>query len=574
MVKMSMKKRGLSLVLILIFVSVSLINFVSAGTAFYPDITCNDCHPDKEWNYWCSDMRDDYGPLNRFVYGIDTDHVNEGSFCGACRDTWGGQCCGRNWPHMSVIVCFCGEGYHREGELKGGACVPNVFDCYADVDKDRYPNKSQIYSRDLNSCGPDSGYIKTDTSNPEDCDDTDPNVWQIIPGHVDGDKDGYGAGSLGDVCSGDYLPEGYAHEDLDCNDTNNQVNPGMQEDCSTPYDDDCDDPEDINEGCTSISQVSWRNMNRHPIYNNEVDLNDWVMLFVRGEQMQNKEINYTIFKREELLGVDFFWPDKKVAKSSTIGFTTWQADEDGTYYFEAKIESFGMDKSNDLIVLESEDNFFPIADITGPEDRQMYFLGTELNFTQASYDEDDEFNYVWNLGDGTIKTGNSVNKTNWSFSYTYETPGQKNVLLTVDDGRGGFGRDYISILIINSSHVLSYIDSPRWGEETSGQNIQFDASGSYVVEYNGASVNCLAGNCPLTTGNCPPDPFVCTNNLSLQNVPSEDYTGMNFTWIFTNGLTGNTMTEKKLNNPRINRTFSLPSTPENPHKATLTINYE
>jgi hypothetical protein len=653
MIKMIMKKRGLILVLTLLFVTIFITSFVSAGDRYYywQDGACN--------AYACSRI----DRTEPFSFGLfnDLNGCPRGYFQGRIgyNGAWeydegchglSGPC--YNNPSYNPVFCYkqdsgnlvnsgayefggmysnnlnnpttgsksCPAGFQKNVELVYGQ---KITACYKDKEGTGYGKWffGGMYGSTFRkrADGDNYGYIRyenpaSDKANcpagynsyclhgdsscsvgpmpckegtcrnsiffcmksnpdqdgdghipPNDCDDTNPDIWQIVQGYVDGDGDGDGAGNLVDVCGGNSLDSGYSSNDDDCDDTDKLINLAMPEDCITDYDDNCNGQ--INEGCTNITGASWRDMNRRIISDNEVDLNDRVILLVGGEYIGTSEINYTIYKSVA------WWFDKKMAKNQNMGFTTWKANKSGTYYFKAKIEGIGEQLSGDLVVSENEDNFIPVAEITGPEDRQIYFLGTELSFTQSSYDEDDEFDYTWNLGDGTNKTGNSSTKENWGFDYTYNTPGQKNVLLTVDDGRGGFGRDYISILIVNSSHVLSYIDSPKW-QETVGQNIKFNASGSYVVNYdaNTEIIDCLAGNCPLTTGNCPINSD-CTNNLSVQNASLRDYMDMNFTWVFTNGLTKMITTEKILNNPIIDMTFSVPSTPLNPHIAVLTVNY-
>lgn len=52
-----------------------------------------------------------------------------------------------------------------------------------------------------------------------DCDDNNSYKWQLLEGYVDADKDGYGTGSLLNVCSGYSLPAGYSKIDGDCDDS-------------------------------------------------------------------------------------------------------------------------------------------------------------------------------------------------------------------------------------------------------------------------------------------------------------------------------------------------------------------
>ncbi len=52
----------------------------------------------------------------------------------------------------------------------------------------------------------------------DDCDDHDPQRWQLLSGFQDVDRDGHGAGPELEVCSGDALPAGYATIGNDCDD--------------------------------------------------------------------------------------------------------------------------------------------------------------------------------------------------------------------------------------------------------------------------------------------------------------------------------------------------------------------
>jgi len=164
---------------------------------------------------------------------------------------------------------------------------------------------------------------------------------------------------------------------------------------------------------------------------------------------------------------------------------------------------------------------------------------------------------------------------NWSFTESYDTPAQKNIILTVTDERGETRRDRISILILNSSFVMSYIDSPRWGESY-GRTIAFNGSGSYVAEYKHATrqVFCLAGMCPLITGNCPVvHPTPNCNNLTVRDAPGPgipaNYSKLSFDWEVTNGFTGRVHT-RTTSGPDMTISFDTPSVPARPHKAKLT----
>ncbi|RME54528.1 hypothetical protein D6777_03440 [Candidatus Woesearchaeota archaeon] len=74
-----------------------------------------------------------------------------------------------------------------------------------------------------------------------DCNDNDPNLWQLLSGYIDNDNDAYGVGSLVQVCSGMTLPEGYANVAGDCDDTREWINPGVKLDIpGDEFDANCD----------------------------------------------------------------------------------------------------------------------------------------------------------------------------------------------------------------------------------------------------------------------------------------------------------------------------------------------
>ena len=72
-----------------------------------------------------------------------------------------------------------------------------------------------------------------------DCNDSNPEIWQNLPGYLDADEDGYGTGNLLDVCSGDSLREGYSEINGDCNDANEDANPDGIEIPYNSIDEDC-----------------------------------------------------------------------------------------------------------------------------------------------------------------------------------------------------------------------------------------------------------------------------------------------------------------------------------------------
>lgn len=89
-----------------------------------------------------------------------------------------------------------------------------------------------------------------------DCDDTNNQIWQILIGYPDIDRDGFYSLVSVNVCSGSSLPTGYvSNKGNDCDDSRREVNPAARELCSTSYDDDCD--RYINEYCDrKVKQIA------------------------------------------------------------------------------------------------------------------------------------------------------------------------------------------------------------------------------------------------------------------------------------------------------------------------------
>ena len=305
-----------------------------------------------------------------------------------------------------------------------------------------------------------------------------------------------------------------------------------------------------------INESSWRNMKDEPI--DKADLNDLVKLDVRGKGFEGNLINYTIFKEDG--GFLFF--DKEIAETSSKGFLKIRAGPSnnftkGKYYFKAKIGAREFDsrkKSNNadnpfgiLTVSDIENNSMPIAKIITPEDKGIYFVNEQLNFIQNSYDEDDEISYTWELGDGTTILGNSVNLANYSFNYSYNIDGQKNINLKVTDDRGSFARDEHSILIIDLNignlsqsvkYIFAYIDKPKFGEAF-GKIVDFDAISSYSIIVNNQLMTCIAGKCPPKTIGCPIGyNYSCPINIS-NVLLTPNYDPITFSWIFDDNINEN-----------------------------------
>jgi hypothetical protein len=287
-----------------------------------------------------------------------------------------------------------------------------------------------------------------------------------------------------------------------------------------------------------LERAYWAYMNDEMIESEDsegndviIGLKDRVKLVAEGKEFKDETITYTIYKKCDGVWdcLDAFFTGNDVAAQTTLkGEFIWDAGKkleddtfsEGKYYFIAEIGELEVDSSDNLdgiLTVGPEDNDPPVALIKFPLDKQMYFIDSPITFEQESFDLDDEFSYSWDLGDGTIKEGNSENLENYKFDYTYETEAnlrQQDIVLTVTDARELSDTARVSILIINSTekaYILAYTDLPKYGEEY-GQVVDYDARSTYAVssetvfDSDGKClkvINCLAGNCPPETKGIP-----------------------------------------------------------------------
>ncbi|TDP61690.1 MopE-related protein [Flavobacterium dankookense] len=96
------------------------------------------------------------------------------------------------------------------------------FPFYADNDGDGFGVGSLINVCAIDALTPPTGYSLNNT----DCDDINIAINETFPFYVDADTDGFGVGSLVDVCAVDALtpPIGYSLNNTDCDDTNLLIN--------------------------------------------------------------------------------------------------------------------------------------------------------------------------------------------------------------------------------------------------------------------------------------------------------------------------------------------------------------
>ena len=285
---------------------------------------------------------------------------------------------------------------------------------------------------------------------------------------------------------------------------------------------------------SGVNQVFWGNLPGTAI--NSADKKDRVKLIARGSALTGN-LEYEVYKSIPL------WFDKKTAsQNSDLGFITLVMNESGSYWFRARREgdiiwtsTTDNEDSNFryLAVSGTENNFVLNTNITSPQTGDIYLTSELIEFSQSTYDEDDFFDFIWELGDGITKFGNSENYQNYIFAFnSYASSGQKNINLGAVDERGIGNSDEKSIFVINldviANYTFAYITKPEWGESVNGPFVKFNATKSFAIEVNSSkNITCLGGDCPLaTTGGT-----LIYNSYNLRG----NYDNINFSWIFDDG---------------------------------------
>ena len=252
---------------------------------------------------------------------------------------------------------------------------------------------------------------------------------------------------------------------------------------------------------TSIRTTTWKNLNGENI--SSANINDTVLMYVPGENLLNKLINYTIYEKRSLFGIDWLWSDYRLAQSASYGYSIFKLNQTNTpLYFFARIEVDNIEnQSNDLDV-DGVNDFRPLVKITSPNNYYLTSVNYSINFTHSSSDEDDLLKLTWDFGDGTNES-----YYNYSLGLTsglgntknnYSTGGIYTVTLTASEmTRDKKTSDSKLIYVLKPGiNVVPVITSPFADQNYSGW-INFNASQSFVANCSLSEIsnyNFIAGD--------------------------------------------------------------------------------
>ena len=154
---------------------------------------------------------------------------NVDPFC--CNNSWDGICAGEAASEAACAFCVCG-------------CYDNDMDGYTTCDGDCDDLDDMVNPGMTEVCG---NGIDDDCNGQVD----ENSVYSDY--FADDDGDGFGLTFLGEFCD---APINSSLNNLDCDDTNAAINPGMSENCTNGIDDDCDGTTDVVDGACDLPGYS------------------------------------------------------------------------------------------------------------------------------------------------------------------------------------------------------------------------------------------------------------------------------------------------------------------------------
>jgi len=248
-----------------------------------------------------------------------------------------------------------------------------------------------------------------------------------------------------------------------------------------------------NGACVPIfiaGNATWQNLNSIEIQN--ADIYDTVKLALNQANLLNKEINYSIYKKDGAGFLFWFW-DKKIAQFSSIGFSTWIINETGEFYFNASVEDYNNNYSSNILVVGEEFNAKPTITIIKPVENSTFVIGTDrytndVIFEQNASDEDDIIDIYWNFDDrNTIiftDCNNGINNCNTTHRYTSAFAGTRIINATAKEAtRKGFEYDLSRIYVYKEGlNLFIIIDKPNYKLREFPQTpITLDARSTHIA---------------------------------------------------------------------------------------------
>ncbi len=302
-----------------------------------------------------------------------------------------------------------------------------------------------------------------------------------------------------------------------------------------------------------IQEVMWQNIYGQNITSSAV--NSTIVMYAQTTFPQGTVVTFDAYEEDGPFGDDFIAQLTLTTDANGIARVTvpitdaimaagitndiFSEGDELEFYFVATAQGESNQSYNLYVDIAQGPNQPPVATITSPGHRQIYFTGTQLSFNQISLDPENQqiaFNWTIIHNEAVEFTSNSPN-----FYHTFLTDGMRTITLRVTDLQGAFYEAQIAIVVISSPGMIAYVNKPFHREVVTNPGNPpgtiFNASDSYVVNSEGdfacPVVSCIAGNCPAYTNNTP---VSCTGQTELlvSGTP-QPFNSLFFNWSFGQG---------------------------------------
>jgi hypothetical protein len=284
----------------------------------------------------------------------------------------------------------------------------------------------------------------------DDCDDSDASVWQNVLGYTDNDEDGFGAGSIIEVCSGESLPVKFSSFGGDCDDSDVSYGPNSN---------------DVYKNCV-----------------NDAPIVEDLLLSVNETGLVSFEVNASDPEGDVL---SYEIDDVRFSKAGNV--FSWQTEngDGGTHFFDVNVSDgeFFSVANVEIRVLDRAPVWSDIPAISWLEDENTSLaLGSFCNDPEG----DDLVFFVNSTSNnnGIIISGNGSGIVNLSVVENWN--GDDWVIFSAYDGASIVNSNNVSLSVLAVNDVPDFvglIDNVSF-EEDSSLNDVFDLN-DYFVDVDG-----------------------------------------------------------------------------------------
>ncbi|MBM3247639.1 PKD domain-containing protein [Candidatus Pacearchaeota archaeon] len=252
--------------------------------------------------------------------------------------------------------------------------------------------------------------------------------------------------------------------------------------------------------CTYLNIPYFSNLSEPNSVASSADLGDTILMRMPGTNLDSSVLVYNVYVKNGTVWwnpLNWFGIAKSWSSMASYSGTAYQEIEinnNANYKFDVSIQGqTSSTRFSQELSVKPTNNSMPVAVITSPSNIN-FALGVPIQFTQASYDEDDLLEITWNFGDGQI-----YRVYNYSLALTpglgntnhvYNNSGVYTVILTVKEmKRGQQSSQSVQLFAFKPGiNVFPIITSPEPLKSYSNF-VNFNASQSFVAECNSSLTN-------------------------------------------------------------------------------------